>query len=425
VVLQSELVTNEPVSEAGGDPRAAADLDSPLVSEEHGSDGCRALLVHRTRQSGLRFGAAMDHEVDGPEGTTTESESIDDWARLMITSQLATGERLQVRKYLAYGWSAARSRSAIHDQVLGALVGARKTGWDDLLHEQRVYLDDFWSGADIELEGDPEVEQAVRFALFHVFQAGCRSECRAIPAKGLTGPGYDGHSFWDTETFVLPVLTYTDPASVKDALEWRRSILGPAEERARQLGFEGAAFPWRTISGQECSAYWPAGIAAFHVNADIADAVVRYLDATCDEDFERGTAFDLLVATARLWRSLGHHDSGESFRIDGVTGPDEYSAVADNNVFTNLMARRNCSRRLGLRPRTTTSPLNPTSRSRRSRRGEMRARKCSCLMTNGWASTLRLRASPTMTSGTSATRAPISTHSCCTSRISTSTANRW
>ena len=210
MVLQSELVTNEPVSEAGGDPRAAADLDSPLVSEEHGSDGCRALLVHRTRQSGLRFGAAMDHEVDGPEGTTTESESIDDWARLTITSQLATGERLQVRKYLAYGWSAARSRSAIHDQVLGALVGARKTGWDDLLHEQRVYLDDFWSGADIELEGDPEVEQAVRFALFHVFQAGCRSECRAIPAKGLTGPGYDGHSFWDTETFVLPVLTYTD-----------------------------------------------------------------------------------------------------------------------------------------------------------------------------------------------------------------------
>jgi alpha,alpha-trehalose phosphorylase len=341
VVLQSELVTNEPVSEAGGDPRAAADLDSPLVSEEHGSDGCRALLVHRTRQSGLRFGAAMDHEVDGPEGTTTESESIDDWARLTITSQLATGERLQVRKYLAYGWSAARSRSAIHDQVLGALVGARKTGWDDLLHEQRVYLDDFWSGADIELEGDPEVEQAVRFALFHVFQAGCRSECRAIPAKGLTGPGYDGHSFWDTETFVLPVLTYTDPASVKDALEWRRSILGPAEERARQLGFEGAAFPWRTISGQECSAYWPAGIAAFHVNADIADAVVRYLDATCDEDFERGTAFDLLVATARLWRSLGHQNSGGSFRIDGVTGPDEYSAVADNNVFTNLMARRN------------------------------------------------------------------------------------
>ncbi len=313
VVLQSELVANELVSQPEGDPRVGAELDSPLVAEEHKSEGYGSLLVHRTTKSGLRIGAAMDHEVDGPEGVISESESVEDIARLTVTCQLTSGERLRVGKYLAYGWSAVRSHSAIHDQVLGALVGARQTGWDGLLNEQRARLDDFWSGADIELDGDPEVEQAVRFALFHVFQAGCRSERRAIPAKGLTGPGYDGHAFWDTETFVLPVLTYTHPVSAKDALEWRRSTLGQAEERARQLDFEGAAFPWRTISGEECSAYWPAGTAAFHVNADIADAVVRYLDATCDEAFERTTAFDLLVATARLWRSLGHHDPGGIF----------------------------------------------------------------------------------------------------------------
>ncbi len=341
VVLQSELVANELVPQPEGDPRVGAELDSPLVAEEHKSEGYRSLLVHRTAKSGLRIGAAMDHEVDGPEGVTSESESVEDIARLTVTCQLTSGERLRVGKYLAYGWSAVRSHSAIHDQVLGALVGARQTGWDGLLNEQHACLDSFWSGAAIELDGDPEVEQAVRFALFHVFQAACRSERRAIPAKGLTGPGYDGHAFWDTETFVLPVLTYTHPSSAKDALEWRRSTLGQAEERARQLGFEGAAFPWRTISGEECSAYWPAGTAAFHVNADIADAVVRYLDATSDEAFERTTAFDLLVATARLWRSLGHHDPGGNFRIDGVTGPDEYSAIADNNVYTNLMAARN------------------------------------------------------------------------------------
>jgi alpha,alpha-trehalose phosphorylase len=246
-----------------------------------------------------------------------------------------------VTKYLAHGWSAARSRPAIHDQVLGALVAARTTGWEELLNEQRSRLDDFWSGADVEIEGDPEVQQAVRFALFHVFQASCRSEQRPIPAKGLTGPGYDGHAFWDTETFVLPVLTYTNPAAVKDALQWRHSTLGHAKEHARELGIDGAAFPWRTITGQECSGYWPAGTAAFHLNADIAAAVVRYLDATCDEEFEHTTAFDLLVATARLWRGLGHHDSEGRFRIDGVTGPDEYSAIADNNVFTNMMAARN------------------------------------------------------------------------------------
>jgi alpha,alpha-trehalose phosphorylase len=341
IVLQSELVANEFVPEVEGDPRVAAALENPLVGEEHIADGYRAMLLHRTRHSGLRVAAAMDHEVEGPEGVASDSECIDDVARLTITCELAAGERLRVTKYLAYGWSALRSRPAIHDQVIGALAAARKTGWDALLAEQRASLDSFWKGADIELEGDPEVQQAVRFALFHVFQAACRTERRPIPAKGLTGAGYDGHAFWDTEAFVLPLLSLTYPSAVRDALEWRRSTLEQAEERARQLGLRGAAFPWRTISGQECSAYWPAGTAAFHVNADIASAAVRYLDATGDDEFERSTAFELLVATARLWRRLGHHDAEGRFRIDGVTGPDEYSAIADNNIFTNLMAARN------------------------------------------------------------------------------------
>ncbi|HSS08754.1 MAG TPA: glycosyl hydrolase family 65 protein, partial [Acidimicrobiales bacterium] len=98
---------------------------------------------------------------------------------------------------------------------------------------------------------------------------------------------------------------------------------------------------WRTIRGQECSSYWPAGTAAFHINADIADAVVRYMDATEDEKFEQEVGADLLIQTARLWRRLGHHDLEGRFRIDGVTGPDEYSAIADNNIYTNLMAQQN------------------------------------------------------------------------------------
>jgi alpha,alpha-trehalose phosphorylase len=177
--------------------------------------------------------------------------------------------------------------------------------------------------------------------VFHTLQSGARAEQRAIPAKGLTGPGYDGHTFWDTERFVLPVLTYTAPDAAGDALRWRHATLDLARDRARQLGLEGAAFPWRTIRGHECSGYWPAGTAAFHVGADIADAVIRYQDAAQNEDFERDVGLELLVETARLWRSLGHHDASGSFRIDGVTGPDEYSAIADNNVFTNLVARRN------------------------------------------------------------------------------------
>ena len=221
------------------------------------------------------------------------------------------------------------------------LLTAKRAGWDELAHRQREYLDDFWARADVEIDGDEELQQAVRFALFHTLQAGARSEQRAIAAKGLTGPGYDGHTFWDTESFVLPVLTYTRPRAVGDALRWRHRTLDMARERAGTLGLKGAAFPWRTIGGQECSGYWPAGTAAFHINGDIADAVIRYQMATDDQDFDRDVGIELLVETARLWRSLGHHDASGRFRIDGVTGPDEYSAIADNNVYTNLLAQRN------------------------------------------------------------------------------------
>jgi len=186
-----------------------------------------------------------------------------------------------------------------------------------------------------------ELQRAVRFALFHTLQAGARGERRPIPAKGLTGPGYDGHTFWDTEAFVLPLLTYTRPRSVSDALRWRHQTLDLARERARALGLRGAAFPWRTIAGEECSGYWPAGTAAFHINAAIANAVERYQTVTEDETFEREAGVELLVETARLWRSLGRHDSAGRFRIDGVTGPDEDSAIAENNVYTNPMAARN------------------------------------------------------------------------------------
>lgn len=341
VVIQSELVANESLPEPNGDPRAARALKSPLEPEEDIAVGQRLRLVHRTKRSGLRVAVAADHTVTGPERTTTSSESNVDVARLTVTSVLEPGEALRVEKLVAHGWSGARSRPAMSDQVEAALAAAGHSGWQGLLDDQRAYLDDFWARADVEVDGDEEIQQAVRFALFHVLQAGARAEQRAIPAKGLTGSGYDGHAFWDTETFVLPLLTYTAPQAVSEALRWRQNTLDAARERATQLGLRGAAFPWRTIEGSEGSAYWPAGTAAFHVNADIADAVVRYVAATGDTDFERDTGVELLVETARLWRSLGHHDAHGTFHIDGVTGPDEYSAVADDNTYTNLMARAN------------------------------------------------------------------------------------
>ncbi|MCZ0990887.1 glycoside hydrolase family 65 protein [Streptomyces diastatochromogenes] len=341
VAVQSELVANEQLPSLEGDPRVAAAIESPLKAEEHFAQDTRLRLVHCTTRSTLRVAAAADHLVEGPESTRWTAQSEPDVSRLTVTADLVPGQPLRLVKFVAYGWSGQRSLPAVHDQVDGAVAAAVSTGWDGLVAAQRAYLDRFWAGADVEVEGDAQIQQAVRFALFHVLQAAARGENQAIPAKGLTGTGYDGHSFWDTESYVLPVLTFTAPETVASALRWRHRMLPTARERADQLGLSGAAFPWRTIGGAENSAYWPAGTAAFHINGDIAMAAVRYVMVTGDEDFERREGLDLLVDTARLWRSLGHHDAEGVFHIDGVTGPDEYSAIARDNLYTNLVARQN------------------------------------------------------------------------------------
>ncbi len=350
LILQSELVANEEVPARRGDPRVAADLASPLVSEESHQSDHSALLIHVTKHSGLRLAAGMDHIVEAQDRTAITTEAHPDWARTTIACVLRPGQRLRVVKLLGYGWSSQRTRPALRDQVHAALAAAKFAGWDGLVAAQREYLDAFWDSADVQVDGDPEVQQAVRFGLFHILQAGARAEHRPIAAKGLTGPGYDGHVFWDTEMFALPVLTYTLPKAAGDVLRWRHATLDLARERAAVLRLRGAAFPWRTIRGQECSAYWPAGTAAFHVGAAIADAALRYYYATGDEAFMREVGIELLVETARLWRSLGHHDRHGRFHLDGVTGPDEYSALGDDNVYTNLMAARNLAAAAELTP---------------------------------------------------------------------------
>ncbi len=342
IALQSELVANEPAGSIDArDPRTAANVESPLVAEFSNHQGQRAILIHSTKRSKLRIAAGMDHAIDAPPGARVTVENGDDLARLTVTADLERGQRLRVVKFVAYAWSSLRQAPALRSQVEGALTTAKGHGWKGLAHAQERRLKEYWSGADVEIKGDPELQQGIRFALFHVFQSTVRAEERAIPAKGLTGPGYDGHTFWDAETFVMHALTYTAPLAVADALRWRHSILDLARARARDLGLKGAAFPWRTIRGEECSGYWPASTAALHINADIADAVLRYVSATGDMQFEKEVGAELLVETARLWESVGHYERSGSFRIDGVTGPDEYSALMDNNLYTNLMAQRN------------------------------------------------------------------------------------
>ncbi|WP_435825935.1 glycoside hydrolase family 65 protein [Micromonospora zamorensis] len=339
----SDLLANETVPERSDDPRAASVPTDPLTAESYSATGLDGMLVHRTERSGQRVAVAVSHLLEGPDTVTTTGDCTPDRVRLTVTGRLHPGERLRLTKFAAYEWASVDGTPA--DELAALVVAeadaARADGFDALLTDQRAALDAAWQVADVQLDGDQDLQQAVRFGMFHLIQAGRPDSERTISAKGLTGNGYDGHVLWDTESYVLPVLTYLAPAVARSALTWRHAHLPEARERARELRLTGATFPWRTIGGRESSGYWPAGTAALHVNADIADAVLRYLAATDDQRFLAEAGLELLVETARLWHGFGHWSDEGDFHLHGVTGPDEYAALVNDNVFTNLMAKRN------------------------------------------------------------------------------------
>ncbi|MET8229484.1 glycosyl hydrolase family 65 protein [Micromonospora sp. NPDC005298] len=339
----SDLLANEKVPESSDDPRAASTLSDPLAGEAYRADGLDGVLVHRTERSGQRVAVAVSHLVDAPDTVTVSGDGIPDRVRVTVAGRLHPGERLRLTKFAAYECTPVDGTPVdeLADLVVAEADAARADGFDALLADQRAALDAAWQVADVQLDGDPELQQAVRFAMFHLIQAGRPDGDRTISAKGLTGNGYDGHVLWDTETYVLPVLTYLAPTVARSALSWRHAHLPEARERARELRLTGATFPWRTIGGRESSGYWPAGTAALHVNADIADAVLRYLAATDDQRFLAEAGLELLVETARLWHGFGHWSDEGDFHLHGVTGPDEYAALVNDNAFTNLMAKRN------------------------------------------------------------------------------------
>ncbi|MBU9712669.1 glycoside hydrolase family 65 protein [Evansella tamaricis] len=217
----------------------------------------------------------------------------------------------------------------------------KKETFEDLLKKQENYLTDYWKKADIVIDGDNKIQQGIRFNLFHLLQAAGKDEFSNIPAKGLSGEGYEGHYFWDTEIYMNPVFLMTNPELARSLLLYRYSILDYARQRAKEMGHaKGALFPWRTISGTECSAFFPAGTAQYHISADIAYGFIQYYLVTGDGEFLKQYMAEVLFETARLWIEVGHMYQGE-FRIDNVTGPDEYTCIVNNNYYTNAMAKHN------------------------------------------------------------------------------------
>jgi alpha,alpha-trehalose phosphorylase len=344
VALSSEMAYTPPGQSGDWDPRKTRSFEArPLVPAHHQAGGRRLLLAHRTPRSGMRVACGVDHVFETRSHWEERSECSEDAARLVFTVDGQPGETIHLVKYIAYHTSRSAPVEDLCARAERTLDRAREDGFAALEKSQRSFLDTFWRRADIEVQGYVAVQQVLRWNIFQLMQASARAEGAGIGARGQTGETYEGHYFWDTEIYVLPFLLYTEPRIALNLLRFRHSMLDKARERAREVGERGALFPWRTINGEEASAYYAAGTAQYHINADIAHAIRQYARVTADRQFLHGPGVEMLVETARMWRSLGFFSErkGGRFEIHAVTGPDEYTTVVNNNTFTNLMAREN------------------------------------------------------------------------------------
>lgn len=293
-----------------------------------------------TRNSKLTMACGAVHVSDGAVSYRTNAlnaAAAYDW-------NCAEGETVGLTKYIAYSTSADIDQTELEPFVGEVLENGKEDGFSALLKEQKQAMDVFWSGADIRIDGDDALQQGLRFNLFHIMQAAGRDGKTGMGAKGLSGEGYEGHYFWDTEMYVLPVFIWTNPELAKQLLLYRYHTLPQARERAKVLGHpKGALYPWRTINGEEASTYFPLGTAQYHINGDIAYAVWQYYEVTGDLDFLRDYGGEMLVETARVFADVGCFAEcrGGKYCICAVTGPDEYNAIVDNNLYTNLLAQEN------------------------------------------------------------------------------------
>ncbi|WP_193596721.1 glycoside hydrolase family 65 protein [Microbacterium sp. YJN-G] len=330
---------------AGFDPRKAERITARVLQPvEYWQDDMRSALSYRVTDSGMTVAVVADHVIETENDYSSRTLIEPDIAKNVFRVQAKAGVPIRISKIVSYHSSRGVPPRELVDRCRRSLDRTGVEGVDALFQRQREWLDAFWLRSDVRIGGHDDLQQATRWCLFQLAQASARADGSGVPAKGLSGSGYSGHYFWDTEIYVLPFLTYTTPLWAKNALRARVLMLPAARRRAAQLNEAGALFPWRTINGEEASAYYAAGTAQYHINADISYALGKYVRATDDEDFLCREGADIAVETARLWATLGfwRGTNGDStFHIHGVTGPDEYTTVVNDNLFTNVMARYN------------------------------------------------------------------------------------
>ena len=331
----------------GKDPRRAERFTQRVLEPQshwHGED--RIVLGYRCHNSRMTLAVGVDHTIETDNEYTELIHSEEDSGKMVFRVQARPGVPIVINKVVAYHTSRGVPVPELVDRCRRTLDRTAEQGLPMQYADQRAWLEHFWQSADIRVADQPELQQAIRWNLFQLAQASARAEQSGIPAKGVTGSGYGGHYFWDTEIYVLPFLTYTAPERARSALRFRYMMLDAAKRRAEDLAQRGVLYPWRTINGEEASAYYAAGTAQYHINADVAYALAKYVAASGDDDFLLREGVDILVQTARMWADLGfwRANGDGAFHIHGVTGPDEYTTVVNDNLFTNVMARFNLTR---------------------------------------------------------------------------------
>lgn len=325
------------------DPRVGAGFSGRVLTPTHIlSEGLKIGMSATTKHTKFTVHCRVEHVVNGECAVSSQKSDLD--VLSVFEAQLNEGQTFTITKFIAYSDDRFISTESAEDLAEGELKKALESGFNVLLKEQAEFLKDFWYSAAVEIKGSELLNSAMKLNVFHLLQSVGRDGRTNIAAKGLTGEGYEGHYFWDTETYILPFFLHTDPSISRKLLEYRYNILPKARKRAREMAHgTGALYPWRTIDGDECSAYFPAGTAQYHINADVAFALKRYYLATCDDEFIREMGAEILAETARLWNDLGGYIPAKDgkFCINCVTGPDEYTALVNNNFYTNLMASEN------------------------------------------------------------------------------------
>lgn len=346
VTLESCISTARNATEQGDDPRIGVRVDGGLSTVDASATETTSHVLQQTAHSGIRVACMQQHAIVDDSLQFRLANLAPHGVMQVYEGELVPGTSVTLEKYVAYAWTQPHGSDSDAELLAHAsseLAQALSLGYGHWLTRQAASLAQLWQNADLAIEGDPATEQALRFNLFHVFQSSSRDGRSSTAAKGLTGEGYEGHYFWDAEAFMLPAMVAVAPHLARSMLMYRHATLDRARQHAREMNHaRGALYAWRTISGDECSAYFPSGSAQYHINAAVAWAIRHYVDATGDDAFLRDAGAEMLIETARIWLDIGHFNArrGGAFCIHDVTGPDEYTALVDNNHYTNRMAQR-------------------------------------------------------------------------------------